>query len=198
MLIRSDSDPDPTPSFTFWKKWSITLHLIEKWIRIRIRQNDANATGSGSTTFIIHVVAADVSSYIMFPFLPPILSGRILSQSATTLVPHPGASVELQLSLSVLQMKTAIAILPSYRYSSSACHAIIVCVLWNSPNLINHNIAMYEFPEINYLCPVFRIHDILVWIRIQIRGSMPLTNGSGSWIRILLFSSLTIKMPAKN
>jgi hypothetical protein len=27
---------------------------------------------------------------------------------------------------------------------------------------------------------VFRIHDILVWIRIRIRGSMPLTNGSGS------------------
>ncbi len=45
---------------------------------------------------------------------------------------------------------------------------------------------------------MFRIHDILVWIRIQ--GSMPLTNGSGSgsWIRILLFSSLTFKMPAKN
>jgi hypothetical protein len=35
---------------------------------------------------------------------------------------------------------------------------------------------------------------------IRIRGSMPLTNGSGSgsWIRILLFSSLTFKMPAKN
>jgi hypothetical protein len=33
--------------------------------------------------------------------------------------------------------------------------------------------------------PVFRIHDILVWIRI--RGSMPLTNGSGfgTWIRSL-------------
>ena len=31
--------------------------------------------------------------------------------------------------------------------------------------------------------PVFRIHDILVWIRI--RGSMPLANGSWSWIRIL-------------
>ncbi len=28
--------------------------------------------------------------------------------------------------------------------------------------------------------PVLRIHDILVWIRIGIRGSMPLTNGSGS------------------
>jgi hypothetical protein len=44
---------------------------------------------------------------------------------------------------------------------------------------------------------VFRIHDILEWIRI--RGSMPLINGSGSgsWIRILLFSSLTFKMPTK-
>ncbi len=54
--------------------------------------------------------------------------------------------------------------------------------------------------------PVLRIHDILGWIRIRIRGSMPLTNGSGfgsgfgsgSWIRILPFSSLTFKMPAKN
>ncbi len=27
------------------------------------------------------------------------------------------------------------------------------------------------------LKPVFRIHDILVWIRIRIRGSMPLTDG---------------------
>ncbi len=54
--------------------------------------------------------------------------------------------------------------------------------------------------------PVLRIHDILGWIRIRIRGSMPLNNGSGfgsgfgsgSWIRILLFSALTFKMPAKN
>ncbi len=51
---------------------------------------------------------------------------------------------------------------------------------------------------------MLRIHDILGWIRIRIRGSIPLTNGSGSgfgsgsWIRILLFSSLTFKMPAKN
>ncbi len=41
--------------------------------------------------------------------------------------------------------------------------------------------------------------SILGWIRI--RGSMPLTNGSGSgsgsWIRILLLSSLTFKMPEK-
>jgi hypothetical protein len=29
------------------------------------------------------------------------------------------------------------------------------------------------------LKPVFRIRDILVWIRI--RGPMPLTNGSGCW-----------------
>ncbi len=36
--------------------------------------------------------------------------------------------------------------------------------------------------------------------RMRIRGSMPLTNGSGSgsWIRILQFSSLIFKMTAKN
>ncbi len=48
---------------------------------------------------------------------------------------------------------------------------------------------------------VLRIHDILWWIRIRIRGSMPLTNGSGSRFgsgsRILLFSALTFKMPTK-
>jgi hypothetical protein len=46
------------------------------------------------------------------------------------------------------------------------------------------------------LFAVLRIHDILGWIRI--RGSMPLTNGSGSGsrIRILLFLSWTFKMPA--
>ncbi len=53
-----------------------------------------------------------------------------------------------------------------------------------------------------FLCSVLRIYGILVWIRIRIRGSMPLTNGSwsgsGSCIRILLFSSLTFKMPTRN
>ncbi len=46
---------------------------------------------------------------------------------------------------------------------------------------------------------MFRIHDILGWIRIRILGFMLLTNGfgSGSWIRILLFSSLAFNMPAK-
>jgi hypothetical protein len=48
---------------------------------------------------------------------------------------------------------------------------------------------------------VLRIHDILGWIRIRIRGFMPLTNGSGSGlgsgIRILLFSSLTFKIQQK-
>jgi hypothetical protein len=42
--------------------------------------------------------------------------------------------------------------------------------------------------------PVFRIHDILVWIRIRIRGSMPLTNGSGSGT---FYFPLTFKMPKK-
>ncbi len=32
-----------------------------------------------------------------------------------------------------------------------------------------------------YIFAVLRIHDILVWIRIRIRGSMPLTIGSGSY-----------------
>ncbi len=32
-------------------------------------------------------------------------------------------------------------------------------------------------PRTVALQPVLRIHDILVWIRIRIRGSMPLTNG---------------------
>jgi hypothetical protein len=32
----------------------------------------------------------------------------------------------------------------------------------------------------DYKKSVLRIHDILVWIRIRIRGPMPLTNGSGS------------------
>jgi hypothetical protein len=40
---------------------------------------------------------------------------------------------------------------------------------------------------------VFRIHDNSVWIPIWIRGSMPLTIGSGS-----CFLSLTFKMPTKN
>ena len=44
---------------------------------------------------------------------------------------------------------------------------------------------------------VLQIHDILGWIRIRIPGSKPLTNGSGSGIRILLFSSLTFKMQEK-
>jgi hypothetical protein len=35
------------------------------------------------------------------------------------------------------------------------------------------------------LMAVLRIHDILGWIRIRILGSMPLTNGSGSWIRVI-------------
>jgi hypothetical protein len=48
---------------------------------------------------------------------------------------------------------------------------------------------------------VLRIYEILVWIRIRIRESIPVTNGSGFgsgfWIRILLFSSLNFKMTTK-
>ncbi len=44
--------------------------------------------------------------------------------------------------------------------------------------------------------PVLRIHDILGWIRI--RGSMPLTSGSGSGSGSCYFRHLTFKIPAKN
>ncbi len=43
---------------------------------------------------------------------------------------------------------------------------------------------------------MLRIRDNLVWFRI--RGSVLLTNGSGSRLLILLFSSLTFKTPTKN
>ncbi len=54
------------------------------------------------------------------------------------------------------------------------------------------------------IAEVLRIHETLV--RIRICWSMPLTNGFGSgsgsaswsWMPILLFSSLTFKMPTKN
>ncbi len=55
--------------------------------------------------------------------------------------------------------------------------------------------------KFKHLLAVLRIHEILVTIRIRIRGSIPLTNesgfGSGSGGRILLFSSLTFKMSTK-
>jgi hypothetical protein len=47
--------------------------------------------------------------------------------------------------------------------------------------------------------PVLRIRDIFVWIRIWIRGSMPLTNGSGCGSGSCYFRySLSFKMPTKN
>ncbi len=64
------------------------------------------------------------------------------------------------------------------------CYCIYV-ILGAMAGTIYYNMGLMQ--------AVLRIHDILG--RIRIRGSMPLTNGSGPWIRILLFSSL--KMPAK-
>jgi hypothetical protein len=40
---------------------------------------------------------------------------------------------------------------------------------------------------ISFFAPVFRIHDILVWIRLRILGSIPLTNGSGKFSIKILF-----------
>ncbi len=44
-------------------------------------------------------------------------------------------------------------------------------------------LTIYE-EAVSHLWPVFRIHDILVWIRIQ--GCMPLTNGSRSCYFLLI------------
>ncbi len=59
---------------------------------------------------------------------------------------------------------------------------------------------LYNFCYLSKDYAVLQIHYILVWIRIRIRlrKSMPLTNGSRIRIRIPLFSSLTFKMPTKN
>jgi hypothetical protein len=43
---------------------------------------------------------------------------------------------------------------------------------------VNHILCNFWLERVQYLGAVFRIHDILV--RIRIRGSMPLTNESGS------------------
>jgi hypothetical protein len=47
-------------------------------------------------------------------------------------------------------------------------------------NLLVHSSFSSFYGSESLLCePVLRIHDILGWIRIRIRGYMPLTNGSG-------------------
>jgi hypothetical protein len=44
-----------------------------------------------------------------------------------------------------------------------------------------HLPTSYSRNKVMFTEPVLRIHDILVWIRIRIRESMPHTNGSGSF-----------------
>ncbi len=89
-----------------------------------------------------------------------------------------------------------LALIPTERYNK-----VIDCLSYFFSVLLLVLRFNLRSQALEHFFPVLRIHDILVWIRIriQIRGSMPLTNGSGSgpWIRILLFSSLTFKMPAK-
>jgi hypothetical protein len=57
-------------------------------------------------------------------------------------------------------------------------------VLDLSIGLIGEEKSLYDL-ALSFLClgtseTVLRIHDIFGWIRIRIRGSMPLTNGSVS------------------
>jgi hypothetical protein len=57
------------------------------------------------------------------------------------------------------------------------CHGLPLQYLKKCVNFTVHKLMI----QINNFRPVFRIHDMLVWIqiRIRIRGFMPLTNGSG-------------------
>ena len=51
----------------------------------------------------------------------------------------------------------------------------------NTLHLSEHLDSKFRFPVGSAkIEAVFRIHDIFVWTWIRIRGSMPLTNGSGS------------------
>jgi hypothetical protein len=43
-----------------------------------------------------------------------------------------------------------------------------------------HVYGVVDNPQVAWYKTVLRIHDILMWIWIRIRGSMPLTSGSGS------------------
>jgi hypothetical protein len=56
-----------------------------------------------------------------------------------------------------------------------------------------HDLTVHLHKYLDLLHPVLWIHDILGWIRIWIRGSMPLTNGSG----LLLFEDKKSKRSHK-
>jgi len=64
---------------------------------------------------------------------------------------------------------------------------------------IEDELVERQIPQPGPQQPVLRIHDILVWIRIRMGGSMPLTNGSGSifsayyFLKLLLHHFLKVK-----
>jgi hypothetical protein len=75
--------------------------------------------------------------------------------------------------------------------SFSAFIKVMICMVCFLPKVFRENFQILELILLNCLVCHKQCSGsmtFLVWIRI--RGSMPLTNGSGSgsWIRILLFS----------
>ncbi len=91
-----------------------------------------------------------------------------------------------QLSARAAQLAPSRYVFSVQRYQNSSCCSEDKSwsggskSIWEPP-LVNHGSASLpplHVPYCSWSCPaVFRIHDILVWIRI--RGSMPLTNGFG-------------------
>ncbi len=121
---------------------------------------------------------------------------------------HGSTTLEqgLQFTKKLMWTKLVIKIGEKRAYKLSQTFCLLVTRYLKNKLVLSNPLKMYPFYNYEPMIKVYsqnvvftavlRIHDILVWIRI--RGSMLLTNGSGSWIRILLFSSLSFKMPTKN
>ncbi len=69
------------------------------------------------------------------------------------------------------------------QFADSACKVIkrVTHYLWQQLQKLFETFKQIALSSNPNPQPVLRIHDILGWIRIRIRGSMPLTNGSGSF-----------------
>jgi hypothetical protein len=88
-------------------------------------------------------------------------------------------------NLARIRSRICICFAPRIRFRLGIKSWIQICI----ETMRIHNTNPYAL-----LQAVLRIHDIVGWIRIRIRRTMPLTNGSG----FCYFSSLTFRMPAKN
>jgi hypothetical protein len=69
------------------------------------------------------------------------------------------------------------------------------CAFLATAKVNNYKFSKVTVVSRSWFHPVLRIHAILVWIRIRIRGSIPLTNGSGSFFFIIDLQDANKKLP---